>query len=127
MGYLALGNLDQAEEQFKGYRHRSQKRDELCGLDTLLNSDGTTRSGAQRSCLWRYRRKRTPFPLSIFSEPIFFLAEGNKNTYQTEMKEGKEMIPGVKLESVLSIPAVKDTIKISEERNLMVLYTKRLV
>jgi len=121
MCYLAMGEIEKADEQFKtviGMDPKSGRSfvpmtiiEQIRGnYDRALQGLEITITQGEPPSLIRYLRAN------------IFMAKGDKKEYQNEMKEGKEMVPAMKLESVSFFPTEKEATKLAEDRNLMVIF-----
>lgn len=119
--YLALNDLDQAEEQFKLVLALDPDNsrsfvflpiiEQLRGnRDKALNGLGVMLTQNDTPALVHYLRANN------------YLGEGKLVDYQKEMEQGKALVPGMQSDTLRALPPGKEAVAIAEQRNLMVLY-----
>jgi len=121
MCYLALGEIDKADEQLKTVISLDPKSGRsfipMAIIEQMRGNYDRALTGLQLTLF-----QGEPPPLVHYLMANIFMAKGDKNDYQKEMATGKELVPGMKLESVSFFPAGKETKKFTEDRNLMVMF-----
>jgi tetratricopeptide (TPR) repeat protein len=121
MCYLALGEIDKADEQFKTVISLDPKSGRSFIPMTIIEQIRGNYDRALQGLRLTLSQGEPPSLVHYLMANIF-MAKGDKKEYQNEMKEGKEMVPGMKLESVSFYPAGKETKKFTEDRNLMMIF-----
>jgi tetratricopeptide (TPR) repeat protein len=121
MCYLALGEIDKADAQFK----RVISLDPESGKSFIPMTIIEQMRGNYDRALQGLRltlSQGEPPPLVHFLMANIFMAKGDKDHYQEEMAIGREMVPGMKPESKTFFPAGKEMEKFAEDRNLMAIF-----
>jgi tetratricopeptide (TPR) repeat protein len=121
MCYLALGEIDKADEQFKTVIAMDPKSGRSFVPMTIIEQIRGNYDRALQGLRLTLSEGEPPSLIHYLMANIF-MAKGDKNGYQNEMKEGKELVPGMKLESVSFFPAGKEAPKLAEDRNLMMIF-----
>jgi len=121
MCYLALGEIDKADEQFKMVIAIDPKSGISFVPMTIIEQMRGNYDRALQGLQLTLTQGEPPSLIHYLRANIF-MAKGDKNDYQKEMATGKEMVPGMKLESVSFFPAGKEAKKFTEDRNLMVIF-----
>jgi len=121
MCYLALGEIDKADEQFKTVIALDPRSGRSFVPMTIIEQ---MRGNYDRALQGLQLTLTQGEPLSLihYLRANIFMAKGDKETYQREMSEGKEMVPGLKIESVSFFPDGKETKRFAEDRNLMMIF-----
>lgn len=121
MCYLALGEIDKADEQFKMVIAIDPKSGISFVPMTIIEQMRGNYDRALQGLRLTLSQGEPPSLVHYLMANIF-MAKGDKNDYQKEMATGKELVPGMKLESVSFFPPGKETKKVTEDRNLMIIF-----
>ena len=121
MCYLALGEIEKADEQFKTVIAMDPKSGRSFVPMTIIEQMRGNYDRALQGLQLTLTQGEPPSLIHYLRANIF-MAKGDKKEYQNEMKEGKEMVPGLKLESVSFFPDGKETKRFAEDRNLMMIF-----
>jgi superkiller protein 3 len=121
MCYLALGEIGKADEQFKTVISMDPKSGRSFVPMTIIEQIRGNYDRALQGLQLTLTQGEPP-SLIHFLRANIYMAKGDKKEYQNEMKEGKEMVSGMKLESISFFPVGKEATKFAEDRNLMVLF-----
>jgi tetratricopeptide (TPR) repeat protein len=121
MCYLALGEIDKADQQFKAVISLDPKSGRSFIPMTIIEQIRGNYDRALQGLRLTLSQGEPPSLIHYLMANIF-MAKGDKKEYQNEMKEGKELMPGMKLESISFFPAEKETKKFAEDRNLMMIF-----
>jgi tetratricopeptide (TPR) repeat protein len=119
--YLALGEIEKADEQFKTVIAIDPKSGRSFVPMTIIEQMRGNYDRALQGLQITLTQGEPPSLIHYLRANIF-MAKGDKKEYQNEMKEGKEMVPGLKLEIVSFFPTGKEATKLAEDRNLMVIF-----
>ena len=121
MCFLALGKTDEAYEQFKNVIFLDPKNGvsfiPMTIIEQIRGNDDRALHGLM---LTQSQGESGPFVHYLMAN--IFLSKGDKSNYQKEMAIGKEMVPGLKLESLDFFPEKEKTQKFAEDRNLMMIF-----
>lgn len=121
MCYLALGEIDRADEQFKMVIAIDPKSGRSFVPMTIIEQIRGNYDRALQGLQLTLTQGEPPSLIHYLRANIF-MAKGDQKEYQNEMKEGKEMVPSLKLEDASFFPAVKETKRFAEDRNLMAIF-----
>lgn len=119
--YLALGNLEKAEAQFKRAVNINPNNSRsfifLPVIEQLRGNNTTALSGF--SVL--LSQKESP-PLIHYLQANTYLAEGKADEYKQELKKGQAILPGIGNDTLENLQLPTNPVAIAKDRNLMVLY-----
>ena len=121
MCYLALGEIGKADEQFKTVISIDPKSGRSFVPMTIIEQMRGNYDRALQGLQLTLTQGEPPSLIHYLTANIF-MAKGDKKGYQNEMKEGKELVPGMKLEIVSFFPIGKEATKLAEDRNLMMIF-----
>jgi len=121
MCYLALGEIDRADEQFKTVIAIDPKSGRSFVPMTIIEQIKGNYDRALQGLRLTLSQGESPYLVHYLMANIF-MAKGDKNNYQKGMASGKEMVPGVKQEAISFFPAGKEGKKLAEDRNLMMIF-----
>jgi|GEM_PF-2067741 len=118
--YLVLGDLGKAEEQFKLVISLDPDNSRSFVFLPIIEQLRGHRDRALNGLSVMLAQKESP-ALIHYLQANNYLADGKTAEYTQEMEEGKTLVPGLQ-KATLDFPAIaKDSVALSEHRNLMVL------
>lgn len=121
MCYLALGEIEKADEQFKTVIGMDPKSGRSFVPMTIIEQIRGNYDRALQGLQLTLTQGEPPSLIHYLRANIF-MAKGDKNEYQKGMASGKEMVPGLKQESVSFFPIGKEGRELAEDRNLMAIF-----
>ncbi len=121
MCYLALGEIDRANEQFKTVIALDPKSGMSFVPMTIIEQIRGNYDRALQGLQLTLSQSEPPSLIHYLMANIF-MAKGDRGGYQKEMNEGKELVPGMKQDVTSPFPTGKDAVKLAEDRNLTMIF-----